>query len=73
MFGRGAFAYTLRSWRRIVDSMMIDPADVLADFGVGFVERNRDATNAMTSAILNLYPGVVEAEDLRGVEIISDA
>jgi hypothetical protein len=72
MFGMGCFAYTLRSWRRLLQGQLA-PSEILADFGIGFVERDRDATNAMTSAILNLYPSVVEAEDLRGVEIISDA
>jgi len=72
MFGYGCFAYTLRAWRRIMSSLMINPQDILADFGVGFVERNRDATNGMTTPILNLYPAVGEQEDLRGVEIISD-
>ena len=72
MFGPGCFGYTLRMWRRIMDQQMIDPADILIDFGVGFVERSRDHTNAMTSAILNMYPSVIEQEDLRGVEIISD-
>lgn len=73
MFGMGCFAYTLRSWRGILDAMMINPQDILADFGVGFVERSRDAANGMTTPILNLYPSVIEAEDLRGVEMISDA
>lgn len=73
MFGFGCFAYTLRAWRRVVASMMISPADIMADFGVAWVERNRDATNGMTEAILNMYPAVVEREDLRGVEVISDA
>jgi len=72
MFGMGCFAYTLRSWRRLLQGQLA-PAEILADFGIGFVERDRDATNAMTTAILNMYPSVVEAEDLRGVEIISDA
>ena len=73
MFGEGCFAYTLRPWRRILNEMMINPQDILADLGIAFVERDRDATNGMTSGILNLYPSVVEAEDLRGVEIVSDA
>lgn len=72
MFGFGCFGYTLRNWRRIQQNMMISPSDVLADFGVGFVERNRDATNGMSEAILNLYPAWVEQEDARGVEIVSD-
>jgi hypothetical protein len=72
MFGTGCFGWTMRDWRRIQGNMMISPDDVLADFGVAFVERNRDATNAMTSAILNMYPAVVEQEDARGVGILSD-
>lgn len=72
MFGYGCYAYTLRSWRRLMSSMAINPQEILADFGVGFVERKRDQDNAMTTAILNLYPAIAEQEDLRGVEIISD-
>ena len=74
MFGFGAFGYTIRSWRKIVGApAMLDPGDVLADLGVAWVERNRDHTNAMSEGILNFYPAVVEQEDLRAVEIITDA
>lgn len=72
MFGTGAFGYTMRNWRAIVGSGMLNPQDVLADFGVAFVERVRDADNNMTSAFLKMYPAVVEQEDARAVQIVSD-
>lgn len=72
MFGQGAFGYTLRSWRRVVAQGLISADDVLADFGVAFVERVRDGGNNMTSAILKMYPAVVEQEDARAVQVISD-
>lgn len=72
MFGMGCFGYTLGDVRRIQGH--IDPADIIADAGgMMIVERSRDAGNGMTSAISNAYPSVVEIEDARGVEIISDA
>ena len=36
------------------------------------IEMARDQTNFMTALIASIFPSVVEAEDLRGVEIISD-
>ena len=36
------------------------------------VELERDASNAMSTCIANMYPAVVEVEDARGVEIVSD-
>jgi hypothetical protein len=71
MFGFGCWEYTLRDWKRLAGGM-INPADVI-DVGVAFIERIRDGGNAMTSQMLNMYPAVVEREDLRGVEIITDA
>ena len=72
MFGPGCFGYTLGDVRRIQGH--IDPADIIADAGgMMIVERDRDAGNGMTSAISHAYPSVVEIEDARGVEIVSDA
>lgn len=71
MFSRGAFAYTLGN----VSNMdpMINPADILVATPEMFVERVRDGANGLTSMIANAYPGVAEAEDLRGVRITTDA
>lgn len=71
MFSKGAFAYTLGN----VGSMdpMINPADLLISTPEMFVERVRDGANGLTSLIANSYPGVAEAEDLRGVRITTDA
>ncbi len=71
MFAPGAFSYTLAD----VASMdpMINPADVVVATPEMFVERVRDGANALTSFIANAYPGVAEAEDLRGVRITTDA
>lgn len=72
MFGFGCFGYTIRDWRRLMNNMMISPDDILADLGAAFIERVRDADNNMTSAFLKFYPAVVEQEDARGVQMISD-
>ncbi len=36
------------------------------------IEMARDQTNFTTALIASIFPAVVEIEDLRGVEIISD-
>lgn len=72
MFGYGAFAYTMASTAPLVGAF-IAPQDVLIDAGVILVERSRDATNGMTTAIGNFYPAVVEKEDLRACRIVTDA
>ena len=72
MFGFGCFAYTLGPVSRMLGH--IPPGNVLLSAGdMLVVELERDAGNGMSSAIANSYPAAVEAEDLRGVEIISDA
>lgn len=71
MFSQGAFAYTLGNIAAI--DPMVNPADILISTGEMFVERVRDGANAMTSFIANAYPGVAEAEDLRGCRITTDA
>ena len=72
MFGQGCFGYTLGPVSRLGGH--VNPQDVLAEAGDQMlVERSRDAGNGMTSAIASAYPSVVEIEDARGVEIVSDA
>lgn len=70
MFVDGCFAYTMAPVRALQpyipeDNIIVDANEVL-------VELDRDAGNAMSTCIANMYPAVVEAEDLRGVEIVSD-
>lgn len=72
MFSQGAFGYTFGDVRPIV-AQMINPADILVQTPELFIERSRDAANGMTSLLLNIYPGVVEQEDLRAVTITTDA
>ena len=66
MFAPGAFSYTLGA---IPTDQMVNPADIVVATNEMFVERDRDAGNAMTSFIVNAYPATAEQEDLRGVKI----
>ena len=70
MFVDGCFAYTMAPVRALQpyipeDNIIVDANEVL-------VELDRDASNAMSTCIANMYPAVVEVEDARGVEIVSD-
>lgn len=70
MFVGGCFAYTMapvRALQRYIpeDNILVDANEVL-------VEISRDADNAMSSCVAHMYPAVVEVEDARGVEIVSD-
>ena len=69
MYGNGFAAYTLAPVSAL--QAAIPASNILVDAGELLVELNRDASNGMSQLIANLYPAVVEAEDLRGVEIIS--
>ena len=69
MFGRGAFEWTYGPVAGILAN--INPGDVLFATPELFVERNRDATNGLTTPILNHYPGVATRESARAVEIIT--
>lgn len=71
MFAPGAFAYQLAPVRDM--DPQINPADMMFATEEMFIERKRDADNALTSYILNFYPGTAEAEDLRAVRITTDA
>lgn len=73
MFSRSAFAYTLGDVPRILQQQMVDPADVFLQTPEMWIERVRDASNGMTSAIINAYPAVAEMEDLRAQRIVTDA
>lgn len=73
MFSQGAFAYTFGDMNALLSSAMINPADIIMQSPEMFIERDRDADNGMSSLILNMYPGVAEAEDARAVKITTDA
>ena len=47
------------------DNVLVDANEIL-------VELDRDAGNAMSKCIANMYPAVVEVEDARGVDLVSD-
>ena len=70
MFVDGCFAYTMAPVRALQSYIPQD--NIIVDANEILVELDRDAGNAMSTCIANMYPAVVEAEDLRGVEIISD-
>lgn len=74
MFVEGAFDYTMGPTGQLIGAGHIAADDILLNAGgVMIVERDRDATNGMSTAVGNLYPSVVEAEDARAVGIITDA
>jgi hypothetical protein len=70
MFAGGAFSYQLGDVS-VLDPQ-INPEDVLFYTPEMFIERDRDAPNAITQYILNFYPGTAEAEDLRACRIVTD-
>ncbi len=71
MFAQGCFAYTLAPVS-VLSGGHIPQANILVDTPELVIETQRDQGNALTSLWGHCYPSVVEAEDLRGVEIISD-
>jgi hypothetical protein len=73
MFSRGCYAYTLGDISRVLGSQLVDPSQIVVATPEIFIERKRDADNAMTTYIANMYPALSEAEDLRGVKIVTDA
>lgn len=66
MFGRGALGYATLS-------VPPDPFVPAIYSGMFMIEFERDAAYALTKVVGNMYAGVVEIEDLRGVSIITDA
>lgn len=73
MFSAGAFGYTLGPVGPILQSQMVNGADIVVSTEEMFVERDRDAGNAMSSFIVNFYPGTVEQEDARAVKVTTAA
>jgi hypothetical protein len=70
MFGAGCFGYTLADARLAAGH--IPPGLLYLQNEALVIEMARDQTNFTTALIASIFPAVVEIEDLRGVEIISD-
>ena len=71
MFGQGAFAYTMADPRVIQGHIPSD--NILMANELMLLELSRDASNFKSALIGQIYPAVVEAEDARGVKIVTDA
>lgn len=73
MFTHGCFGYKEASaaqfLRRDAGSAFLP----VPEFSPAFIELVRTPASALFDAVFNYYAGVVEIEDLRGVEIITDA
>ena len=70
MFGFGAFAYTFGN--AAAAASQVPPGLLYMANEIMMIEINRDQTNFMTALIASIFPSVVEAEDLRAVQILSD-
>ena len=70
MFGSGAFAYTLANAQ--LAAGMVPPGLLYMANNAMVIEMSRDQSNFVTSLIASIFPAVVEAEDLRACQIISD-
>ena len=71
MFADGAFAYSEAPVSLLQGHI---PADrVMLDAGELLVELIREASLGETAALAHYYPAVAIAENVRGVEIITDA
>ncbi len=71
MFGQGAFAYTMADPRVIQGHIPSD--NILMANELMLLELSRDPVNFKSALIGQIYPAVVEAEDARGVKIVTDA
>ena len=69
MFSYGAFAYCMADPRVI--SGMIGSDNIIFANEIMLLERDRNAVASMTTYIGNIYPAVVEAEDLRACRVLS--
>ena len=70
MFGAGAFAYTLANAQ--LAAGLVPPGLLYMANSAMVIEMSRDQSNFVTSLIASIFPAVVEAEDLRACQIISD-
>jgi len=70
MFGAGCFAYTIAD-PRVIASHIPSSETILANEAL-ILELDRDKTNFASALVGQFYPAVVEAEDARGVKIVTD-
>jgi len=72
MYGLGAIGYTLGDVRPLV-GLHIPAEDVLMSTPEMIIERRRAAgSDPLSTLVAHFFPGVVELEDLRGVQIVTD-
>jgi len=67
MFGRGAIGFATQE----IDGFGINPNDVLLQVESVLIEQSRNATAGSGNVTTHFYFGVVEIEDLRGVQMIA--
>ncbi len=71
MFAQGALAYAMAPVARMIGH--IPAGNIVLDAGDLLVELDRTASDGVSAAYAHMFMGVAEAEDLRGVRIVSDA
>ena len=71
MMSQGAIAYSMAPVARMVGH--IPAGNIILDAGDVLVELDRTASDGVSAAYAHMFLGVSEAEDLRGVRIVSDA
>ena len=71
MFAEGALAYAMAPVSRLIGH--IPAGSVVLDAGDILVELDRTASDGVSAAYAHMFMGVNEAEDARGVRIVSDA
>ena len=68
---KGALAYAMAPVSRMIGH--IPAGNIILDAGDVVVELDRTASDGVTAAYAHMFMGVAEAEDARGVRIVSDA
>lgn len=71
MMGQGALAYAMAPVTRMIGH--IPAGNLVLDAGDIVVELDRTASDGVSAAYAHMFMGVAEAEDARGVKIVSDA
>ena len=71
MMAQGALAYAMAPVSRMIGH--IPAGNIILDAGDVVVELDRTASDGVTAAYAHMFMGVAEAEDARGVRIVSDA
>lgn len=73
MFTRGAFKYTSGDASRLAQSGMIAPGNLLLSSPGIVLELERDATNALSSAVAHMFPAVAIANATKAVKLVFGA